>query len=120
MRDGTRPISNLLTIEPRLDPLNLFNEDKEKVKKYEESLKQEIVENIQQLIELQDEKDFYTINADENEQLINSYYLPNLNNALNDKPRKGIRIVEIKEKGVQCEDEDDNLVDWSGQWSSDE
>ena len=30
MRDGTRPISNLLSIEPRLDPLNLFNEDKEK------------------------------------------------------------------------------------------
>ena len=30
MKDGTRPISNLLTIEPRLDPLNLFNEDKEK------------------------------------------------------------------------------------------
>ena len=30
MRDGTRPISNLLAIEPRLDPLNLFNEDKEK------------------------------------------------------------------------------------------
>lgn len=91
-----------------------------KVKKYEKSLVQEATETIQQIIELQKEKEFYAINAEENEQLLNNFYLPNLNNAINDRPRKGIRVVEIVDQGAQYESEGDSLVDWSGQWSSDE
>ncbi len=89
-----------------------------KVKKFENGLKTEAIKILRQLKELQAEKTFFNNDAKENEKLFNEFYLPQLHFVLVKQFRQGQKVVEIENKETQYE-EIDNMVDWSGQWSSD-
>ena len=88
------------------------------VKKYEANLRNTAVESLNKLMTLVDEKEFYEINAPENEKLINEYYLPNLHEAMVKIPRKGLKVVVYEDQESQCDEEiNTSYKDWSGQWS---
>ena len=89
-----------------------------KVKKYEEGLKDAAIQIIQQLDDLQKEKEFYNLEAKSNEKLLNEYYLPQLHFILEKQYKYGQKLVEVKEQETQYE-ELPEMIDWSGQWSSD-
>ena len=89
-----------------------------KVQMYERKLKGDIKAELWKMVEFQEEKKFYSLNTKENVKLLNEYYLPQLHSILDKKPRKGQKVVEVVDRGVQYES--GTVCDWSGQWSSDE
>ena len=89
-----------------------------KVKKYEDDLKSVAMENLNKLMALQEEKEFFDLNAKENEKLVNEFYLPNLHAAMITNPRKGMKVKVYEDQETQCDEEiDTSYKDWSGQWS---
>ena len=89
-----------------------------KVTQYESALKKEAVKVLKQLKDFQEEKQFYNLNARDNEKLYNEYYLPQIHFVLAKQYRYGQKSMEVEETGTQYEDVTE-MVDWSGQWSSD-
>ena len=89
-----------------------------KVVAYEAKMKKMALESLQTLIDMQEEKAFYDLNAAENENIINDCYLPNLHTAMIVEPRKGLQVKVYEDQGSQCDEEiNTSYKDWSGQWS---
>lgn len=90
-----------------------------KVLKYEAEIIMQAKMALKKIQNFKHEKEFYDLNARDNDKLMNEFYLPQLHNILIKKKRAGQIGIEVKDQHVQY-DSSDNMKDWSGQWSSDE